>query len=87
MAERFISPLMYPGFVSSGLGNKLLSWPKTSCVVVVLLAGGITEFPFTHSCAYLTQKNLKGRSLFQASASQGRMEACSFYKLHDNLSA
>ena len=48
---------------------------------------GYSEFPFTHSCAYLTHKNLKGRSLFHASASQGRMEACSFYKLHYNLSA
>ena len=46
-----------------------------------------SEFPFTHSCAYLTYKNLKGRSLFHASASQGRMEAYSFYKLHKNLSA
>ena len=40
------------------------------------LANG--EFPFTHSCAYMTHKNLKGRSLFHASASQGRTEACSF---------
>ena len=32
-------------------------------------------------------KNLKGRPLFHASASQGRMEACSFYKLHNNLRA
>ena len=47
----------------------------------------ISEFPFMHSCVYLTHKNLKGRLLFHASASQGRMEACSFYKLHDNLSA
>ena len=45
------------------------------------------EFPFTHSCAYLMHKNLKGRSLFHTSASQQCMEACSFYKLHDNLSA
>ena len=37
-----------------------------------------SEFPFTHSCAYMTHKYLKGRSLFHASASQGRMEAYSF---------
>ena len=42
------------------------------------------EFPFMHSCAYLTHKNLKGRSLFHASASQGCTKACSFCKLHDN---
>ena len=40
--------------------------------------GDDAEFPFTHSCAYLTHKNLKRCSLFHASASQGRMEACSF---------
>ena len=51
------------------------------------IVGNISEFPFTHSCAYLTHKNLKGRLLFHATASHGRMEACSFYKLHDNLSA
>ena len=38
----------------------------------------VAEFPFTHSCAYMTHKSLKGRSLFPASASQGRTEVCSF---------
>ena len=66
---------------------------QISDILPIKLAGDlkkvphISEFPFTHSCAYLTHKNLKGRSLFHASASQGCMEACFFYKLHNNLSA
>ena len=56
-------------------------------VLLLPLDGMLADFPFMHSCAYLTHKNRKGRSLFHASASQGRMEACSFYKLHDNLRA
>ena len=42
VAERFIS-FDFPWFIFRvfGCGNKLLSWPKTNCVVDVLLAGTI----------------------------------------------
>ena len=42
MAERFISfdfPRIHISCLRTGCGNKLLSWPKTNCVVDVLLAG------------------------------------------------
>ena len=71
----------YTSQENSGSFNKLFVY------VLSRIQHQLTEFPFTHSCAYLTHKNLKGCSLFHASASQGCMEACSFYKLHDNLSA
>ena len=40
MAERFISFDVTVVCRVFGCGNKLLSWPKTNCVVDVLLAGG-----------------------------------------------
>ena len=30
-----------------------------------------SEFPLTHTCAYMTHKNIKGRTFFRAHASQG----------------
>lgn len=31
----------------------------------------MSEFPLTHTCAYMTHKNIKGRTFFRAHASQG----------------
>ena len=61
VAERFIT-FDFPCFIFRvfGCGNKLLSWPKTNCVVDVLMAGTIrvvSNFELFFSCLLLVLRD------------------------------